>query len=256
MFKYSSLLSFPGIALLLLPIAAFSATAPGRPAPALAVDLGKASSFAVLAKAGVTNVPTSRIIGNLGVSPIAAAAITGFALTLDPSGKFSTSTQVTMGRVYAADYALPTPGRLTTAVSDMEAAFTDAAGRVADFVDVGAGDIGGMNLGPGVYQWSTGVLIPTDVTLTGNADDVWIFQIPQDLVMSSATSIILSGGARARNIFWQVTGLVDLGTTARFKGTILCATGITLKTGASICGRALAQTSVILDANLISVPGL
>lgn len=218
--------------------------------PLLPVDLGTAGNYVILAKTGISTVPTSDITGDLGISPAAASFITGFSLTLDPSNTFSTSEQVT-GRVYASDYDPPTPDNLTTAVSDMELAFTDAAGRPPDVTELGGGAIGGLTLEPGVYQWSTGLLIPTDVTLTGSETDVWIFQVAQDLTMSSATNVILQGGARAQNIFWQVSGAVALGTTAHFEGIILSQTEITLGTGASINGRLLAQTAVNLDSSLV-----
>src|SRR5439155_27027391 len=116
--------------------------------------------------------------------------VTGFSLTADATNVFSTSPQVT-GRVFAADFATPTPANLTTAVSDMLAAFTDAAGRAPDVTELGAGNIGGMTLPAGVYQWGTGVLIPADVTLDGSGTDVWIFQIAQNLTMASATNVFL-----------------------------------------------------------------
>ncbi len=221
---------------------------PGQP-----VSLGAASGFAILAKSGISTVPTSAITGNLGISPAAATAVTGFDLTLDASNVFSTSAQVT-GRVFAADYAPPTPSNLTTAVLDMQTAFTDAAGRAPDVTELGAGNIGGMTLVPGVYKWGTGVSIPTDLTLDGSATGVWIFQIAQDLNLSSATNIVLAGGALPKNVFWQVTGLVDVGTTAQFSGVVLSATAISFHTGASINGRLLAQTAVTLDGNTVVEP--
>lgn len=221
------------------------------------VDLGSAGNFAILAKSGITNVPTSAIVGDIGVSPITYAAITGFTLTPvvpDGSNTFSTSAQVT-GKVYAADYAVPTPAEMTAAVLDMEAAYTEAAGRtLPDFTELGTGNIGGLTLAPGLYKWSSCVTIPTDVTLSGGPDDVWIFQIAGTLDISSATSVILSGGAQAKNIFWAVAGVVALGTTSEFKGNILAKTNITMTDGATLNGRALAQTSVTLIANAITVP--
>ena len=219
----------------------------------LPVNLGNAGDYAILAKAGISTVPTSAITGNLGVSPAAATFITGFSLTADATDVFSTSPQVT-GKVFAADYAVPTPSNLTRAVGDMELAFTDAAGRAPDFTELGAGDIGGMTLAAGVYKWGTGVLIPTDVTLAGNANEVWIFQIAKDLVMSSATHVALTGGALPKNVFWQVAGYVDIGTTAHFEGIVLTQTSVTLRTGASINGRLLAQTAVTIDGNAIVQP--
>lgn len=217
------------------------------------MSLGTAASYVILAKSGISTVPPSAITGNVAVSPAAATYITGFALIADSTNAFSTSTQVT-GKVYAADYATPTPSNLTTAVGDMQLAFTDAAGRAPDVKQLGAGNIGGMTLTPGVYQWSTGLTIPTDVTLTGSATDVWIFQIAQDLSMSSAAKVVLAGGALPKNIFWQVSGLVALDTTAHCEGVVLTQTAVTLRTGASINGRLLAQTAVTLDSSTVVAP--
>ena len=128
------------------------------------VNLGTAGSYAILSQTGISTVPPSAITGDMGVSPISATGITGFSLTLDASNVFSTSPQVT-GKVYAADYASPTPARLTTAIGDMQHAFTEAAGRDADVTELGGGNLGGLTLSPGVYKWGTSVLIPTSVTL-------------------------------------------------------------------------------------------
>jgi len=225
----------------------------GSAMPGVPVDLGVAQDYVILAKTGISTVPTSAITGNLGVSPAAASYITGFSLTAHSTNAYSSSPQVT-GRVYAADYASPTPSDLTTAVSDMELAFTAAAGRTPDVTELGAGDIGGMTLEPGVYQWGTGLLIPADVTLAGSATAVWIFQVAQDLTVSSATNVVLSGGALAKNVFWQVSGEVTLGTTAHFEGVVLTQTAVTLGTGASINGRLLAQTAVNLDGSTLVEP--
>jgi hypothetical protein len=219
------------------------------------VNLGTAGNYVILSKSGISTSPPSRVTGNLGVSPIGATAITGFSLVLDSSGAFSTSSQVT-GKLYASDYADPTPANLTTAVSAMETAYTDAAGRtLPDHTELGSGDIGGMTLFPGLYKWSADVTIPTDVTLSGGANDVWIFQIAGNLSIAGATSVVLSGGAQARNIFWQVAGGVgaDLGTTSHFEGTILTQAGINLLTRASLNGRLLAQTAVTLEGNTVTV---
>jgi hypothetical protein len=217
------------------------------------VHLGTSQNYTILAESGISTVPTAAITGNLGVSPAAATFITGFSLIEDSTNVFSTSLQVT-GKVYAADYTAPTPSALTTAVADMQLAFTDAAGRAPDVTELGAGNIGGMNLGPGVYKWGTGLLIPTDVTLTGTATDIWILQIAQNLTINSGTKILLAGGALPKNIFWQVAGLVDIGTTAHCEGVVLTQTSITLRTGASINGRLFAQTAVNLDSSSVVEP--
>lgn len=175
-------------------------------------------------------------------------------MILDTTTQFATSSLVA-GKIYAADYALPTPTVMTTAIGDMELAFTDAAGRsLPDFTELGAGNIGGLTLAPGLYKWGTGVTVPTDVTISGSASDVWIFQIAQNLDLSAATQVVLSGGAQANNIFWQVAGETTLGTTSVLCGNILCQTAIVLNTGATLNGRALSQTAVTLDANAITAP--
>ena len=217
------------------------------------VNLGTAGNYAILAKSAISTVPTSAITGDLGISPAAATFITGFSLTANSTNVFSSSPQVT-GKVYAADYAVPTPSSLTTAIGDMESAFTDAAGRAPRVTELGAGNIGGMTLTAGVYKWGTGLLIPTDVTLSGSATDVWIFQVASDLTMSAATKVVLAGGAVPANIFWQVSGSVDLDSTAHIEGIVLSQTAITLKTGASINGRLLAQTAVSIDGSAVVEP--
>jgi hypothetical protein len=227
--------------------------APPEAATTAAVELGLAGNYVILAKSGISTVPPSAITGDVGVSPAAASYVTGFSLTADSTNTFWTSTQVT-GKVYAADDASPTPANLTRAVSDMELAFTDAAGRAPNVTELGAGNIGGMTLAPGVYKWSTDLLIPTDLTLAGSPNAVWIFQIARDLTLSNATDILLTGGARSKNVFWQVSGLLDLGTTASFVGVVLTQTAATLKTGASLDGRVLAQTAVTLDSNTLVGP--
>jgi Ice-binding-like len=242
-------------------LALLSSPAPGMAAGPAPVDLGSAGSFVILSKSGISTTTTAgtAIVGDIGVSPSFATAITGFGLTMDSSGQFSTSPLV-VGDVYAADYTDPTPTTMTTAVSDMETAYTDAAGRtLPDATELGAGNISGMTLAPGLYKWGTGVLIntgasgdPTGVTLNGGKNDVWIFQIAQDLTVGPGAIVTLSGGAQAKNIFWQVAGGTLLDTTADFKGTILCQTLIALNTGAVLNGRALAQTAVTLDQNAIT----
>jgi hypothetical protein len=223
------------------------------PSTASSVNLGTAGNFVILSKSGVSTVPPSAVTGNVGVSPAAASYITGFSLSADASNVFATSPQVT-GQVFAADYTPPTPSNLTTAVSDMETAFTDAAGRAPTATELGAGDISGLTLTPGVYKWGTGLLISTDVTLSGSATDIWIFQIAQDLTVASAARITLAGGAVAKNVFWQVSGAVNIGTTAHLEGVVLSQTSITFATGASINGRLLAQTAVVLDSNAVTQP--
>jgi hypothetical protein len=214
------------------------------------VNLRSAGNFVILSKSGITDVPASAIIGNIGTSPITGAAITGI-------GRAEVA-----GKVYTVDAAGPafrvtSPVLLTAAIKDMETAYTDAAGRVLpNFTELGAGNIAGMTLEPGLYKWGTSLLIPTGVTLDakGNPNAVWIFQIAQMLTVGNGAVVTLSGGAQAKNIFWQVAGQTTLGTTADFKGVILCKTAIALQTGATLDGRALAQTAVTLQKNVVTQP--
>ena len=211
------------------------------------VNLGTAGDFAILSKAGITNVYKSTITGDIGSSPITGAAIlvscaevTGTILAVDAAGPLPAS--------------VTNPTRLGIAVGDMQAAYTDAAGRAnPDFLNLGAGNIGGMTLTPGLYKWNTGLLIPADVTISGGPNDVWIFQVTGPLTLSNAVKINLAGGAQARNIFWQVTTAVSLGTTSHFEGNILGQTSISLLTGASINGRLLAQTAVALQMSSVTI---
>jgi hypothetical protein len=217
-----------------------------------AVNLGTAGNYVILAKTAVNNNPTSAITGDIGLSPAATSYIVGFSLT-DETG-YATSDQVT-GKVYAADMAAPTPLNLTTAVENMITAYNDAAGRsLPDFLELASGSIGGLSLSPGLYKWTSTVDIATDITISGNSTDVWIFQISENLAVSPATKVILSGGAQAKNIFWQVAGQATFKTTSHFEGVILSMTGVTFQTGASLNGRVLAQTAVALDENVITQP--
>jgi len=218
------------------------------------INLGTSGNYVILSKTGISTTGTTSIIGNIGVSPAAATYITGFSLDLPYYSSFATSPLVT-GKVYAPGYADPTPSNITTAVGDMETAYIDGAGRTnPNATELGAGNIGGLTIAPGLYKWSTGLTIPTDVTLSGSANDVWIFQIAQNLDISSATKIILSGGAKADNVYWIVAGQTTIGTTAVFNGNILDQTAIVLNTGATLNGRALAQSAVTLDSNVVTLP--
>ena len=247
------MVSYKNIFSLILFVFCLVQTVSAFTSPAI-VDLGTAGNFVALAKTGISTTGTTAINGNIGASPIDSTAITGFGLIMDPSNQFSTSSLVN-GSVYAADYTSPTPSIMTTAISDMETAYTDAAGRtLPDETELGAGNIGGMTLAPGLYKWGTDVTIPTDVTLSGNSSDVWIFQVAGTLAISSSKQVILSGGAQAKNVFWQVAGQATLGTTSDFKGIILSQTAIVLNTGATLNGRALAQTAVTLDADMVTAP--
>jgi hypothetical protein len=212
------------------------------------VNLGTAGTFAILSKTGITDVYASAITGNVGTSPI-----TGAALHLT-CGEVS-------GKIYVVDAAGPLPcaindaTSLTAAIGDMAGAYSNAEGRVLpDFNELGAGEIGGKTLVPGLYKWGTDVLISTDVTLSGGPNDVWIFQVAGQLKQASATRVTLAGGALAKNIFWQVADNATIGTTAHFEGIMLGKTLVAVQTGASADGRLFAQTAVTLQMNAITQP--
>lgn len=212
------------------------------------VNLGTAGTFAILSKTGITDVYKSAITGDVGTSPI-----TGAALLL-------TCGEVT-GKIFVVDAAGPLPcavndaTTLTAAVGDMQTAYLDAEGRTSpDFTELGAGEIGGLTLAPGLYKWGTDVLISTDVTLSGGPNDVWIFQVAGKLNQASAKRVTLAGGALAKNIFWQVADSVSIGTTAHFEGVVLGKTLVAVKTGASANSRLFAQTAVTLEMNTVTQP--
>jgi hypothetical protein len=248
----SALLALPVIAsaagpmrLLALPVA----SAAGPTHPQAPVKLGSAGTFALLSKTGITDVYASVINGDVGASPITGAAI-----------RLSCG-EVAAGIIYTVDAAGPLPCSvtaatlLTSAVGDMEAAYRDAAGRVLpDFTELGSGEIGGKTLVPGLYKWGTSVKISKDVTLAGGPTDVWIFQVAGGIEQASATSVTLTGGALAKNVFWQAADVVSIGTTAHFEGVVLAKTMVAVKTGASVNGRLLAQTAVTLQKNSVTQP--
>ena len=227
----------------------YSANAAPSPRPQAAVKLGSAGTFALLSKTGITNVYASAITGDVGASPITGAAI---GLTCG---------EIKAGILYTVNAAGPLPCSvtaatlLTSAVSDMETAYRDAAGRVLpDYVNLGTGEIGGKTLKPGLYKWSTDVSISTNVTLKGGPTDVFVFQIAGGIKQASATRVTLAGGVLAKNIFWQSAGVVTIGTTAHFEGIVLAKTLVAVQTGATVNGRLLAQTAVTLQKNSVTQP--
>lgn len=223
------------------------------------VDLGTAGNYAILANTGIDTAPGASVItGNIATGPgVTSTAITGFALTLPAASPYATSVQVS-GKVYAFDYAPPTPTEVNTASNAMGTAYTAAAGKAAvpgSCPGVGIFDGGTVPpLAPGVYTCATNVTIPANFTLNGTATDVWVFQITGTLAQSAATQVLLTGGALAKNVFWQVAGAVTVGSTAQFKGIILGQTAITFGNASSINGRLLAQTAVTLDATTVTQP--
>jgi len=205
--------------------------------PLAPVSLGSTAHFAILAGAAITTTGGGIIDGDVGAYPISgsaigipAAQVNGIIYTVDAAGP--------AGSVIDSDLLLAAMGDLTTA-------YNDAAGRsptpTGPFLDPGAGNIGGLNLVPGLYKFtSTATISGSDLTLTGGPDDVWIFQIASELIVASTMQVTLAGGAQANNIFWQVGTSATIGTFAVFKGTILADQAITMNTSSTTDGRALA----------------
>jgi hypothetical protein len=223
------------------------------PAP---VDLKTAGNYVILASTAITDSSTSVITGDIGISPNKAGSITGFtpAPVVDAGGAFSIAGEVT-GKIYASDYAVPTPANLISAVNAMGTAYNDAAGRIKpDFLQLGSGEIGGLTLVPGLYNWTNSVTISNNVTLSGGADDTWIFQIAGTLTSAASKNVILTGGAQAKNIIWVVAGGATLGATSQFSGIILSKTQITTGTGSSVTGRLLAQAAVTVNKSTVKQP--
>ena len=222
------------------------------------IDLGGAALYTVLSKTGISTTGVTSIQGNIGVSPNAAVGLTGFGLIMDASNVFSKSnpSSLVSGKVYASNYAAPTPANISKAVSDMETAFTTANGKTTSVItELGAGDITGMTLAPGLYKWGTGLLISASgVTLSGTANDTWVFQIGQGMTVADGAHIILAGGAKAKNIYWITASDAVIGSTVHFNGNILSQTLISVNTGSTVTGRLLGQTAVTFNAATVILP--
>ena len=232
------------------------------------LDLLSASSFTIISQTGITETGghTTAIVGNIGSSPITAAAMDNVfcsQLTGTIYGVDAAYVGSGVSTCFAGNPPLSNKTLIDNAVLDMGTAYNDAAGRtLPDGVELFAGNLGGQTISPGLYKWSGNVTIPTSVTLSGGANDIWIFQIAGNLDIASGGSVPtgikvnLAGGAQAGNIFWQVGGATGatLGTYSTFNGNILSAKQVILQTGAVLNGRAFAQTQVTLDANQVNFP--
>ncbi|MEO8084960.1 MAG: ice-binding family protein, partial [Ardenticatenales bacterium] len=199
-----------------------------------APSLGTAASFAVLGGSAVTNTGPTTVVGDLGVSP-------GFAVTGFPPG-------TVIGTIHVVDAVA------AQAQADNGTAYGNLAGQACD-TDLTGQDLGGLTLTPGVYCYASSALLTGTLTLDaqGDADAVFIFQIGSSLTTASASSVLVINGGQDCNVFWQVGSSATLGTTTSFIGNLLALTSITLNTGATVSGRALARTgAVTLDSNTIT----
>ena len=216
-----------GVGVMVLPHAATAAQAP--------VPLGSTATFGVLAGTTVTSTGDTIIGGDLGVS-------TGTTVTGSPG---------VTGMLHLGD---PTAAQ---AQSDLTIAYNDAAGRTLCAVTL-SGNIGGQTLTPGLYKSTSSLAISSgDLTLDaqGDAAAVFVFQIASTLTTTSGRQVILSGGAKSSNLFWQVGTSATLGSASVFQGTIMADQAVTLDTGATLNGRVLARIAgVSLDSNTIVTP--
>ena len=226
------------------------------------VNLGKAANYAILAKTGVATVPTSAVTGNVGLSPKARIGLTGWSETYDVTDTYATSAQVAApGKLYAADNVGGTTSvDLTTAVGDMQTAYTAAkgmapAGGGLTTACPGVGALSGLTITPGVYTCTVALSIAsTDVTLSGTATDVWVIRTTMDFTTGVGAKVILAGGALAKNVFWVIAGATTTGATSHLEGIILDQTAINMGNLSSINGRLLAQTAVNLNATTVTRP--
>lgn len=161
------------------------------------------------------------------------------------------------GTIHLTDPPPPSPTSAAAAQTALTVAYLDLAGRTAPAPATIAGDLGGLTLAPGLYKSTSTIGITGALTLNGggNANAIWIFQIASSLTTLGSSSVVLAGGAQSHNIFWQVGSSATLGTNSTFNGSILALSDITLKTGATLNGRALARNgAVTLDTNMVNVP--
>ena len=227
------------------------------------VDLKSAEDFVILAKSGISTVPDSAITGDIGVSPIAASAMTSFSLIMDVTNTFFTSLQIT-GQAYASDYTSPTPSKMTTAISDMETAYTDTAGRPVDDEnkDIKSGLITEETFRAGVYNWGSDVMFSSDIYIKSCSNDIIIFQTTgkrrrgkrREGQLQNGGTLGFCGKPQVSNIFRQVVGFVDAGTTSQLEGVFLAKTHAAFKASSSLDGRILAQTACTLDEATIVEP--
>ncbi len=226
-------------------------TAAGFPVGQATVPLGTSARFAILSNSAITNIPTSAIVGDVGVSPGARSSIAGLTIP-----------EVTMGAIYAADDAAPVPAMLIAAKSDAEVAFLNANAAVRGTPTPISGNINGLTLVPGLYESGSSIEISPGGFLYldagGNANAVFIIRSATSITTSATSEVVLAGGAQAANIYWTAGSAITLGTNSKMKGTLIAGTSISLLTGSRLDGRALIQGAaagqVSLDHSTVVKP--
>ena len=222
------------------------------------IDLKSTSNFAILTSTGITTTLGTTVQGNMGVSPIVGTSITGFGLIMDDSHKFSTSLLVS-GKVYAPNYAVPTPSMLSTAISDMTVVYNDGIARI---------NPDGLNLLyenqiflPGLYKWTTAVTITHTISFDAQNEQssIWIIQITKTLTLMADATVVLLNGAKPNNIFWVVSEAASMLENSHMEGIMILKTSLSTLSGSSLTGKVLAQTALtmistsIVDANTLSL---
>jgi hypothetical protein len=230
----------------------------------LPVDLGTCTNFTVLSRTGITSAVGVTIEGNIGVSPIASAAMTAFAMIPDPSGTFATSTKIT-GRAYAPDYTgqtdgLSTPAMLQVAIADTDIAHADAFARTPSSplnVDLHGGNIGGGSFTSGVYKWNTAVTMASDITIQAAThcmcegfNEMFIFIVTGFIDVNAGVRVILNGDIKWSNIIWVTTDGIRLAADSHMEGVCLPATLMSFGARSALNGRALVRTAVTLAADV------
>lgn len=227
----------------------------GPASAAQTVLLGTAAPFAVLGATAVTDVPTSSITGDVGLSPAAGTNYAGL-----------TQAEVT-GTIYSTNGTGPAgnvnnPALLTTAQNDLTTAYVEAAGQPpTSTFNAGDNQLGGQNLTAGVYAFgaasTANITAASPLILNGQGDpnSVFVFQASSSLITASNSVVQLVNGAQACNVFWQVSSSATLGSGSTFVGTIMALTSATLGSTATVQGRVLARNGAVgLDANTITTP--
>jgi hypothetical protein len=228
----------------------FTTGAGSGPVGQASVNLGSSARFAILSNSAITNIPTSAITGDVGISPGARSSITGLTLP-----------EVT-GTIFAADDAIPTPAMLIAAKNDAQAAYLDAVAAVRGTPTPISGNINGLTLVPGLYESGTSLQISPGGFLyldaQGNSNAVFVIRSATSITTQSTSEVVLTNGAQAANVYWSAGSAVTLGTNSKMKGTIIASTSISLLTGARLDGRALIQGpaagQVSLDHSIIVLP--
>jgi hypothetical protein len=204
------------------------------------VNLGTAANYVILAYTGITNSGPSTTCGGYGLYPYGQSFITGSPAIVENCG----------GPIDVADAAA------NTAKLNLNTAYTDAMGRSGGATMPPSADIGGQTLYPGLYFETANLNVSSaDLTLNGNGNSIFIFQVKSNLIIGPGRKIILTNGAQAANVFWAVAGYCSLNTTVSMVGNIMAYTSVTFNTGAVLTGRALAENgNVTLLSNTITHP--